>query len=87
MRYQVNARIAWGISRPFPEKSAELARPTDRETEAVARWMMDALVDAAMREGRTDSGARSDGLAIAVLDCRKRFNRAFRIPSQGFWKP
>jgi len=38
--------------RPFPEKSAELARPTDRETEAVARWVMDALVDAAMREGR-----------------------------------
>ena len=27
-------------------------RATDRQTEAVVRWMMDALVDAALREAR-----------------------------------
>jgi hypothetical protein len=29
----------------------DISQATDRETEAVVRWMMDALVDAAMREG------------------------------------
>jgi AcrR family transcriptional regulator len=29
----------------------DICQATDRETEAVVRWMMDALVDAAMREG------------------------------------
>jgi len=29
----------------------DICQATDRETEAVVRWMMDAPVDAAMREG------------------------------------
>ena len=28
----------------------DICRATDRETEAVVRWMMDTLVDAALRE-------------------------------------
>lgn len=28
----------------------DICKATDRETEAVVRWMMDALVDAAMRD-------------------------------------
>jgi hypothetical protein len=30
----------------------DICRATDRETEAVVRWMTDALVDAALREAR-----------------------------------
>jgi hypothetical protein len=32
----------------------DICRATDRETEAIVRWMMDALVDASLREARTD---------------------------------
>jgi hypothetical protein len=35
----------------------DICGATDRETEAVVRWMMDALVDAALREAPT-LGAR-----------------------------
>jgi hypothetical protein len=31
----------------------DICGATDRETEAVVRWMMDALVDAALREAPT----------------------------------
>jgi hypothetical protein len=34
----------------------DICGATDRETEAVVRWMMDALVDAALREAPTPSG-------------------------------
>jgi AcrR family transcriptional regulator len=34
----------------------DICGATDRETEAVVRWMMDALVDAALREARTGTG-------------------------------
>ena len=30
----------------------DICHATDRETEAVVRWMMDALVDAALRESK-----------------------------------
>jgi hypothetical protein len=30
----------------------DICHASDRETEAVVRWMMDALVDAAMREAK-----------------------------------
>ena len=33
----------------------DICKATDHETEAVVRWMMDALVDAALREARTGS--------------------------------
>jgi hypothetical protein len=36
----------------------DICGATDRETEAVVRWMMDALIDAALREART-AGATS----------------------------
>jgi AcrR family transcriptional regulator len=37
----------------------DICGATDRETEAVVRWMMDALVDTAWREARAGSGRRA----------------------------
>jgi len=37
----------------------DICGATDRETEAVVRWMMDALVDAALREAPTGTGPRA----------------------------
>jgi hypothetical protein len=37
----------------------DICGATDRETEAVVRWMMDALVDAALREAPTGAGPRA----------------------------
>jgi hypothetical protein len=37
----------------------DICKATDRETEAVVRWMMDALVDAAMREAKEAAGLRA----------------------------
>jgi hypothetical protein len=37
----------------------DICGATDRETEAVVRWMMDALVDAALREAPTPRGVES----------------------------
>ena len=42
----------------------DICGATDRETEAVVRWMMDALVDAALRESSVRSSAR--GLPAGV---------------------
>lgn len=37
----------------------DICGATDRETEAVVRWMMDVLVDAALREAPTGTGPRA----------------------------
>ena len=48
----------------------DICGATDRETEAVVRWMMDALVDAAMREGRITTPPR-----MAASSPSSRFQR------------
>jgi hypothetical protein len=37
---------------PFVYPLKDICGATDRETEAVVRWMMDATVDAALREAK-----------------------------------
>jgi hypothetical protein len=49
-RHQLKAlAVVYGIEPTIILKN--IGGATDRETEAVVRWMMDALVDAALRDG------------------------------------
>src|SRR3979490_3018145 len=54
----------------------DICGASDRETEAVVRWMMDALVDAALREGIR----KSDSIPSAAP--ASRAVRPSRVPAQ-----
>ena len=58
----------------------DICRATDRETEAVVRWMMDALVDAALREPRSrDAAAEASRRGPAMVQSRSAPARRPRI--------